>query len=357
VKHFLNSLKEQGEQSNVNLSVKEQYCLAKFLDIDNDCLIKKDFLIQELKKVYRILEQGQVQAMNLLEKNDKKYHKHFEVLKRGLSISDQEEDLCGKLLRVLREKLIEPKKWFDSLGHFLVEEYECLEVDNHNKRIFLTQDVFRMFLESKWGHKINEKNIRELMKCLKSQQSHSLRNLDDGMFFGGSKEKVNIIELANQLEVLLRFQHQSKLAGFKMCTFAIFLQSEGLSPREYFSKNGVHNLNKKIEIHQFQLLNSSHLRFKLEDSDLEFSKIDLEQRNKVKYVDFVKKIENIQQQIPNSQNLMKQSQVLREKNDSNLTNSQSKFRNSKGKINRKSNSIKVYLTGRAHQQQSINYPK
>jgi hypothetical protein len=184
-----------------------------------------------------------------------------------------------------------------------------------------------------------------------------MRNLDDGMFFGGSKEKVNIIELANQLEVLLRFQQKSQLAGFRMCIFAIFLQSEGFSPREYFQKKGINNLNKKIELFQFHFHNSTHLHFKLEDSDSEFAKIDTEQRNKIKYVDFVKQIENIQRQIPNSQNLMKESQVLREKNDSNLRSSQSKMKDSKTKINRKSKQNYKLVTNRTFQQKQINRSK
>ena len=96
------------------MSLKEQYCLAKYLDIDNDCLIKKEFLARELKKVFGILEQGQVEALNLLEKDDRKYHKHFEVLKRGMS-DVEEEDLCPKLLRILREKSVASDKWLVSV--------------------------------------------------------------------------------------------------------------------------------------------------------------------------------------------------------------------------------------------------
>ena len=121
-----------------------------------------------------------------------------------------------------------------------------------------------------------------------------------------------------------------------MCVFAVMLQTEGLTAREYFAKNGVTNLSKKIELFQFHFHNSSHLGFKLEDSDSEFAKLDTEQRNKVKYLDFVKKIEDIQRRIPNSEALLKSSRVLQEKNDSNLQSSRSKFSDSKRRINRKS---------------------
>lgn len=335
VRHFLSSLKEQARRSRTNLSLKEQHCLAKFLDIDNDCLIKREFLCQELQKVFRILEQGQVQAMQLLEKDDRKYHRHFEVLKRGLSLSAEEEDICAKLLRVLREQLIEPVTWFDSLGSFLIEEYARLEVDAPNRRIFVDQALFGSFLENKWGHKIPAKTVGEVLECLRLRQSFSLKNLDDGMFFGGDKQKVNIIELAGRLEVLLRYQQKSQLAGFRMSVFVVLLQAEGVSTREYLAQKGVGSLSKKIELFQFHLHNSAHLGFKLEDSDREFVKLDPEQRGRVKYADFVRKLEYLHQQIPSSRGAQN-SQVLREKNGSVLMSNTSRATESRRKIPRKS---------------------
>lgn len=338
MRHFLSSLKEQARKSRVNLSLKEQHCLAKFLDIDNDCLIKRDFLSQELEKVFRILDQGQVEALHLLEKDDRKYHRHFEVLKRGLSISTEEEDLYAKLLRILREQLIEPAKWFESLGSFMIEEFGRLEVDSHNRRIFLDKETFGLFLENKWGHKIPGKTVREVLKCLQQRQSQSMKNLDDGMFFGGAKEKVNVIELANRLEVLLRYQQKSQLAGFRMSVFVVFLRSEEIGPREYFARNGVGNLSKKIELFQFHLLNSTHLGFKLEDSDGEFLKLDVEQRNRVKFLDFVKKLEHLQEQIPNGRG-GQNSQVIREKNELMTQSNSSQATESRRKIPRKSSQL------------------
>lgn len=331
-------MEEQAKISRTLLSLKEQYCLAKYLDIDNDCLIKKDFLERELKKVFHILDQGQVRALNLLEKDDRKYQKHFEVLKRGMSIGEEQDDICPKILKVLRDKMIPSQKWFDSLGFFLVEEFANLDLDQNNDRIFITPELFRLFLQTKWNHKINEKIIKEILNCLHSRQSRSLKNLEDGMFYGGEKEKMNIIEMVLRMEMLLRFQQKSQLAGFRMCVFAILLQEQGLTPRKYFLKQGINNLNKKIELFQFHFHNSTHLKFKLEDSDSEFIKLDPEQRNRVKYVDFVKKIEDIQNRIPNSVSMINNSRVMKEKNESNLRQSQhSKMSNtSRRKINRKS---------------------
>jgi hypothetical protein len=77
----------------------------------------------------------------------------------------------------------------------------------------------------------------------------------------------------------------------------------------------------------------------LEDSDAEFMKLDGEQRNKVKFVDFIKKIDGIQMQISNSDGLLKNSRVLREKDESNMRLSQSHASESKRRITRKSTYI------------------
>lgn len=319
------------------MSLKEQYCLAKYLDIDNDCLIKPDFLKRELNKVFTILEEGQVRVLNLLQKNDQKYQKHFEVLKRGMSLDQEEPELSTRLLGIFRERAIPESKWLDSLGSFLLEEYSQLEIDQHNQRVFVTPELFELFLRNKWNHKIPENEIKEILRSVESGQSRSMKNLDDGLFFGGLKEKVNIVELANQIETRLRFKQKSLLAHFRICMFAIFRQSEGRSIREYFASNGISHLNKRIELFQFHFHNSTHLKFKLEDSDHEFLKLDTEQRNKVKYSDFVRRIERVQSQIPNSENLLRDSRILREKDESEMRNSQSQASESRRKITRKSN--------------------
>lgn len=298
-RQFLVTLGEQATTARVRLSLKEQHCLAQYLNVDGDGILKTGFLRSELEKAFRVLDQGQVEALHLLEADDRRYARTFEALKRGLSLSEAPEDLCAALLRVLRTADVAPQLWLDSLGAFLVEEFASLETEPRTRRVFMDAGLFEQFLSQKWGHKLSAKAVGEVLSTLRSSQAHSLHNLDEGLFFG-SEKKVSVVDLAAALEVRLRLRQASLLGGLRKCVFAVLLRAQGLSAREYFAQKGVGNLGKKIELFEFHLLAAEHLSFRLEDSDAEFRALDPEQRHRVSFADFVARLEELQSRIPAS---------------------------------------------------------
>ena len=308
--NFLKSLEEQSSRSSTSFTQKEKYSLMKYLDIDNDNLIKKDFLLCELQKVFKILEEGKVNAQNLLAKEEHKYQSHFEVLKRGMSLESQNNEISKQILTLLRKKMINSREFFDSLGYFLLEEHEENQIHLQSRSVFISEEQFKKFWQKKWQHKINQTELKNLVVSLQACKSHSVENLEDGLFDLKSKNMINVKELTNRMEVTLRFKHESQLAGLRTCIFILCLNKMGLRARQYFVDEGVRNLDKRVELNKFHFICSAHLNFCLDDSDAEFKKLDKQFYGKVRMKDFLDKIEETKRKFFNSENFENDDRML-----------------------------------------------
>ena len=266
----------------------------RYLDIDGDGILKPDFMTRELKKVFTILEQGQVASENLLTSEKNHYNRHFEVLRGSQNNLDAERpDFCAGLLRELRETRIKTDAFFDSLGVYLLQNRDHTTLANDSRSILISSQRFSDFLQSVWGHKLSKHKIETVSSALGQFRAVSMASLDDGIFANNEEASMNISELVARLGLALRFKQSAQLTGFRKSAFVLHLAHRGKSAREYFKENRVKNLEKRIELSEFHFILSRHLRFSLEDTDQEFRRLDPRQQGKVTMAQFIRDLEGM----------------------------------------------------------------
>lgn len=298
---FLESFDEECENAKISFSQIEKYALINYLNIDKDGLIKKEFLSSELKKVLNLLNKNQIPNENLLQKEDTNYTKHFQLLKTTRQEDDPDNDISLYIHKLIRSSNINPKKFYDSLGIFLMKNISNVEISPQHQ-IFISPSYFSEFWQQKWNHKVNEEQIRKLLDIIKKCVSHSMSNLDDGLMDHHSKGNINVNELVKRIQVLQnKYKQNGHASCIKISFFVIKLFNMNISPEDYFKQHKMNSLNKLINFNKFHFICSSFLNFMVEDSNSEFEKIQKQMNNKINFSDFILKITKMKNKFINRQ--------------------------------------------------------